>query len=618
MCCEPRTVLRNCGPCSKVDANTMSEPIFLGRVPAALRLRVRAAVFVPLIGVLLALPALGPEVDDHVLKLIAQGSHRAVAPSNGYNLFHFASGDQSENLELMAQGSMLPWWCDPQLKNTFFRPLSGLLHRLDFVLFGDSSELMYAHSLLWFGVLLFLVARLYARVESDSRAALLASCLYAINDAHGAVVAWLSNRNAVVCAVFSVAALLSHQRAQSSGHRPSRLLAPLWLALSLFAGEFGVTTWAWLVAYALAFERGPLLRRGASLWRFALVTLVWLGAYAISGAGTRYSGMYLDPLREFPDFLAAFPRRALTLLSAAVGPMPADLAVLGPAGLALTALAIAPVIVVALALVHGRALWTDSALRFWCVGTSLSLVPVAATLPNDRLLTLVNVGAMGLVGRTLVSLWQKRATIGLAAYVLGGFLFVTHGPLAALLLPWRAAQMQLFARATDHAFACLDEVSDLPQKTLIVLGAPTDFFVSYLQAARAVRGGAQPRHVYWLTNPDFALDVTTVDERTLSFRRGSGFFMSAFEQLYRKPNKPLAMNSVVHLPGLAARVTEVTSKGTPTQVEFAFDDALTTDQFVFLVLGGATYERISPAALDGQHILAAMPLPELLLKASAY
>lgn len=51
--------------------------------------------------------------------------------------------------------------------------------------------------------------------------------------------------------------------------------------------------WAWLAAYALAFERGSFVGCAVSLWRFASVTLVWGCFYAGSGAGTRGSGMYL-------------------------------------------------------------------------------------------------------------------------------------------------------------------------------------------------------------------------------------------------------------------------------------------------------------------------------------
>lgn len=116
-----------------------------------------------------------------------------------------------------------------------------------------------------------------------------------------------------------------------------------------------------------------------------------------------------------------------------------------------------------------------SACFHWSVGTGLTLVPVAATLPSDRLLLLVNLGAMSLVSRTLVSLWQRRVHTRHPAYALGGMLFTVHGPLAALLLPWRAMQMQQLAAASARAFACVDEVTDLQQKTLIVLGAPTDF-----------------------------------------------------------------------------------------------------------------------------------------------
>ena len=46
------------------------------------------------------------------------------------------------------------YFTDPGLRVAFFRPLSSLSHRLDLALWPASPQLMYLHSLAWFGALL--------------------------------------------------------------------------------------------------------------------------------------------------------------------------------------------------------------------------------------------------------------------------------------------------------------------------------------------------------------------------------------------------------------------------------------------------------------------------------
>jgi hypothetical protein len=578
------------------------------------RIVARWAALAPLVGVLCALPAIGRQrvFDDHVLELVAHGSREVVARGSGLDLFRFASGDPGDNHALMAQGSMLPWYSDPALKITFYRPLSSLTHRLDFVAWPRQPELMYVQSLAWLGALLVLVWRLYRRLELEPSVAAFAAWLYALNDANGSVVAWLSNRNALVSATFAVAALLAHHRWRRERHAPSRLFAPLWLALGLFAGELGASAWAYLLAYALVFEPGPVLQRLRSLSAPFVTTLGWAACYLGSGAGTRASGVYLHPLGDLPAFAAALPQRALVLLGAAFGPFPADLSFLGPAPLLPLWPLAAALVVVSFAWLIRPELRRDPSARFWAIGIALGVVPVAASFPSDRLLLLVNVGAMALVARVLVqlfggavvsqpsgtSLGGSVAVAGLTARGLCWGLFVVHGLLAPALLPVRARQIQELGRATDHAFACLERIGDLERKTLIVLGAPTDFFVSYLQAERAARALPRPEHVYWVANPEAALDLRVTGERTLSAEREGGFFVTPSEALYRRANAALAMNASVGLPELTARISDVSSDGRPSRVEFRFDEPLGDERFVFLALRGLRYERVLPAELD--------------------
>jgi hypothetical protein len=573
----------------------------------------------PIAGVLLAAPAIGRRrvLDDHVLALIARGGDRSVAQASELDLFRFASGVAEENLRLMDAGSLLPWWSDPELKIAFFRPLSAWLHRLDFALWGQHAEPMYAHGLLWLLLLLVLVQRLYARFEARSGVALLAAWLYALNDANGPVVSWLSNRNALVSAAGVVAALWFHDRARRDAHAPSRWLAPASLAFAVFAGELGLSAWAYLLAHALVFEAGPRLRRLSVLWPYALVTLAWLAAYRSSGAGARGSGVYLHPLADPAAFLLELPQRAGVLLGAAFGPLPADLSFVGSVALVPVAVALALALLAALGWVTRADPSRDRTTLFWWLGTLFAVLPVSASFPSDRLLLLVNVGAMALVARAVRVAWPGagRAGAGVpAARALGlGLLFV-HGVLAPILLPWRARQMQQLGAATERAFACLDDIEQLDRRTLVVLGAPADFFVSYLQAERAVRGLPRPEHVYWVANPGDALRVRASDGYTLELEREGGFFTSPAEALYRSRRAPLAPGARIRLSGLEARIGSVDARGAPLRVELRFPQPLTDERFVFLALRGDVYEAVRPRELEGHPIAAAAPLAELLTR----
>jgi hypothetical protein len=582
--------------------------------PAAERASERASTWRALlpacVGVLLSLTAVGSArvLDDHVLALQIRGDSELVTPRGGLDLFQFTSGAARDNLALMAHGSMLPWWSDPGLKIAFYRPASSLLHRIDYALWPDHPEFMYLHTLVWFALLLVLVARLYARFEAPSGAASLASWLYALNDAHGPVVSWLSNRNAILSAVGVIAALLAHRRAQTEGHAWSRALAPVWLLLALLAGELGLSAWAFLVAHATALETGPWQRRLRSLWPFALVTAGWWLLQVASGAGTHASGVYLHPLADFAAFARRFPERALLLVGAAFGPIPAEAAFFGARPLLPVWCGIGATTVAALLWIGKAELLAAPAARFWAMATLLAVVPVAASFPSDRLLVLVNVGAMALVSHILVQLWRSRARLGRTACAIGVFFLLVHAAAAPLLLPWRAHQMQQLGAAIETAFACLDTVPDLGRKTLIVLGAPADFVVSYLQADRESRHVARPEHVYWVANPEGRLEFSVIDERTLSLEREGGFFTTPPEALYRDPSRGLALGETVRLPELTARVTSTNAAGKPAQIELRLDHPLGDGRYLFLAFLGHEFQPVSVERLARLHTLPAASL----------
>ncbi len=176
----------------------------------------------------------------------------------------------------------------------FWRPLSSLTHLLDFLVRPRSAFLAHAHSMLWFAALLAVLLALYRRLHVPW-VAHLALLLYAVDDAHGMVLSFVANRNALVAATLAFAALLAHDRARRDAWRPGLWLAPALFGAALLGGEAALAVTAYLLAHALFVDQGPLARRLARLWPFATLAVAWLAAYKAMGYGTRGTGFYDDP-----------------------------------------------------------------------------------------------------------------------------------------------------------------------------------------------------------------------------------------------------------------------------------------------------------------------------------
>src|SRR5450432_3631975 len=95
---------------------------------------VRRALLV-VAGVLLALPALSNRLvlDDLLLlrRLRPAPATQERGGGSGGGLFTFATGSPLDAQRRMDAGDLLPWWTSPELKVSFFRPLTAATHALD-------------------------------------------------------------------------------------------------------------------------------------------------------------------------------------------------------------------------------------------------------------------------------------------------------------------------------------------------------------------------------------------------------------------------------------------------------------------------------------------------------
>lgn len=529
-----------------------------------------------LLAVLLAAPShgVGWLADDytHQFAITAAGElgeSFSVAP---WNPFRFWDGDPEHNRELLDLG-VSPWWTHPEVKAVLWRPLAVVFHHLDYALWPTSPFLMHVHSLLWFGAVIFVTAHLYRRIGGTAWAAGLAALLYAIDDAHAVPAAWIANRSTLLATFFGVLSILAHVRWREGGSRRCAIFAPILLALSLLSKEEGMATPAYLFAYAAVLDRASWRDRAWSLAPYAVVVVLWRIAWSLAGGGMEHAGLYVDPLHDPIAFLWnvwawgpmlllgqwAFPPPDINVLLTSNGPHPA--------------LWYAAVVFFLLGVrVMAPRLRGDRLSGFFAMGMLLSLLPVCAGLPGDRLLYFAGIGAMGLVGRFLESLSAVEMDAPrLTTRAFTAFLVFVHGIIAPMMLPIRSAGPfgpTRFLRQMEFHAPLGPEIE---HQDLVLVNAPVVLFTAYLPIKRMLADEAAPKHLRVLSPSGAAVTLHRPDARTLVVRPEPSYLGPQFDRLFRRPDEPLVFGERIELTGVTVEVTALDEAGRVSAATFHFD-----------------------------------------------
>jgi len=517
----------------------------------------------------LAAPSLwsGLVIDDWLHGLIARGHPPPPfdgAIPHGLDLFAFA-GHVPGSTARFIEGGVFPWWTDPAVRLSFWRPLSSLTHFIDWHLWPRSPFTMHAHSLVWFALALWAVSRFYRRFSTAPWVAGLAFLLYALDDAHTPAVGWVANRNAMIALALSLPSVALHDRWRKERWRPGAWLAPLVFALGLLAGESALAALAYLTAYALFLDGGCWRDRLLALAPYAVVVVAWRVVYHALGYGTSGSGVYLDPGRDAAAFLHLLPSRAAVLLASQFALPWADFAgfyeYLSPhAERLMTEIAAATVALFAIA--FAPLCKRSPEARFYAAGTLLAIVPVCSTLPADRLLWFSGVGAMGLVAEWLAQAPRKVLSIAFAS-----LLVLIHVVLAAPSSWLRARTAVSIARPIERASDSLPKTPDVEGSTLVLVNPPSDYLVGFLAMMRASRGEPVPR-LRWLATGSTAIAMRRLDDRALELRPEGGFLLRLGERMLR--SRPFTVGDTVRLSDLAIEVTALEPDGRPAMVTARF------------------------------------------------
>ncbi|MFC1851771.1 hypothetical protein ACFL27_16390 [candidate division CSSED10-310 bacterium] len=546
--------------------------------------------FLPIILIILALVLCSPslwigfQMDDHFHRLHFSRTDLMPDVSHDlWDLFTFMKGDESN--DRMQDFGTLPWWTTTGIRASFWRPLSVLTHLLDYTLWPDIPALMHLHSMLWYGALVVVVWLLYRNILGITWVAGLAAVLYTIDQGHAWPACWLANRNSLLATFFGCLTLIVHDRWRRLGWKHGRFVGPLILLSGLFSAEAAIATLAYIFAYMLFLEEGSFRKRFSSLVPYGLVAVIWWIIYHIQGYGTWGMELYLDPGSEPLRYLKAVVERAPFLIGAQFGFPPAFIFIFLDEtvffGVWVIAVLCSAVFILALLPLVVK----NNHSRFWFTGMILSLLPICATFPHERLLLFVGLGGCGLMAQFLGNFFEKgiyfpRSRLWYSfALMMVIFWIISRAIISPLMFPisaWSPASMGIFS---EKVFQTLPDDALLKTQDFIVINPPVTFYMIYFPVIRALNEEPFPRHLRVLASGVETIDVTRPDANSLLISPAGGFINAPMDNLFRGKGHVMVPGQEIVLTNLTIRIMKVTATGRPSQVLFTFSQPLESPVF---------------------------------------
>lgn len=573
-----------------------------------------------LIAILLLLPVLGTGfiMDDHAHKmLVVEGSYPG-GPRGTWDLFRFLDDDPEALQYAMNRGSW-PWWSVPGFRLAFFRPLACLLHTLDYRVWPNAPAWMHMESVLVFAAAAVLAAFFYRRLLGATVCAGLAGLMFAVDDAHSMVIAWIANRHSILATAFGLAALIAHDKFRKDGWKPGLILGPGAFVFAILSGENGVSTLPYLFAHAVFLDKAPWRSRCLSLVPYGAIAATWAIGYKLGGYGAAGGAFYIDPVRQFGDYVQAVLVRLPVLMTGQIATPPADIWLSLPPAQTTNLVAICLVMLTLVGFGLGIVLRANRTAAFFALGMTLSLLPACATWPGDRNLLFAGLGGFGLVAQLITT---SRDHLGKPARILAGlvsglFIFL-HLVVAPLLLPLRSyITGTMLSGFSERAIRSMPGEGIIRGKTLVVVSAPDSVVSNTVLAAKFNTHGALPEVFRVLSTAiDGSLTLRRPDETTLSIVQSAGHMHEPTATVFRDPKRfPLRKGDRVTLQGMTAEIVSLTVNGQlPERIDFHFDKSLDDPTYVWVYWDKRQFAMLTMPNVGAEATLPVVPYNEAIAK----
>lgn len=539
---------------------------------------------------------------------------------SAWNLFSFSDGTTAEG-ETLIQAGYYPWWADPNVRISMFRPLASAMIALDFRCFGNTALGYHIHSMVWWILLLGLIAWMF-ECWLPPRTALLSFAIVACANAHGIALAWICNRSAIVSTLLALMALFFHVEGRERLSRWRYWFSVAMFGIALGFGEYALCGGAYLFAYEIGRGPGALPTRLKAVLPYAIEALIYLCLRSVLDLGMRRSGVYVEAITEPVAFLRAIFDRAPVLVgdllfalrseywTFGAPPLIESLRVDGiipndwfrdPADWRLMQSAIgvvACVLVVVMVRVQRR---RQPNVQWLLLGAVLSLLPVCGSFPSSRLTLAALFGFTPLLASVVVYFMaQFRVSTPIKAIL--AFSFACYQIVVPAMQQWH--EVGLVSDITGEAKRALVNMPVDEQlfrsQFAVVLAALDGGISAYLPLTRHRFQRSTPRACWTLSQVpvSYTLTRTQANGFTIRFHGPHTVLSSLAEQLLREPSQRFHLGEMIQIGGMRVTVIELFNDQ-PKALKIEFDRNIDDPSLLFLFPAVDGYHRFRMPGMGG-------------------
>ena len=231
--------------------------------------------------------------------------------------------------------------------------------------------------------------------------------------------------------------------------------------------------------------------------------------------------------------------------------------------------------------------------RFWAWGMGLSLIPICASFPMDRVLTFTGLGAFALLALKVENWISDGATLA----AMEKLMLILHLPVALMALlirPW--IWLGIWAVMTPTGV-----MDDLAEDDVFIMLHSHELAGAYISIQSLVESDLETPQRLAMLGPGLThTEVLRLDEQTLEMRPDGGWMPVMASRVTRSTSRPHSVGQVITRPDYQVEILEVTEDGRPLVARFYFQEPLENPRYRwFAYLDGGLTEVRPPAVGQG-------------------
>jgi hypothetical protein len=550
--------------------------------------------------------------DDYAQYAMLKGSY--PVERSIFDLYTFVGG--RHETKALKDFGVVPWWGHPDLRLSMMRPLSSVMVILDYVVFGKNVYGFHIHSMLWWMFLVASVAVLLRELLPTYMAAI-AIILFALEEGHEMLIAWLANRSALIALSFGLLGLWAHIRWRRRGHKLAFVMSITMFILALLAGEWAFPVFAYLLAFEVFGVSDSKAKRIKALLPVAFLAIAFIVAQRLLNYSPVASDVYVNPFSEPTIFLKESLFRIPAFFAELVFGIPVgwyddtpwrsvvlSLDIFSPSVWRMlpswkfwhSLIGVFSAVVLFYAIRWGlkdQSRRVSRELLWLLIGALVSLIPMVASFPSSRLVVPAFIGISVCYAMIIQRCYRvlraaslrdviHSRTVEIAIVIALGM---------AYYQVWEAtleSRYDMIRRNYLHnsirewvLYSDIDDEKVANQDIFMINGVEHTSAV-YSPYIRYFYGLPLPRSCRILSGAPHAHDITRTAPNELEILVLGGTFLNGgLAELYRADRFRYRLNDGIYLKGLTIRILAL-DNGRPYRARFIFDKPLEDPSYLFL------------------------------------